>query len=82
MAEQITIQIKRESLRTRLGLTWTYSWTTPEPIHYRDASGEIYNSVPAGTWISYGKGIIALRDMLKRKFGPNVKLIETWKAGA
>lgn len=74
------VLLRRAPLTTRFGTRWNYDYTTPEPVEYRDSRGTVYATVPAGGWITYGGGLASLQDMLKRKHGRTVKIVETWKA--
>lgn len=81
--EPVTIQIKRERVTgagNHLLRSWLYSYTTPTDVEYVIPSVSTTRQGPrAGDWIVYGHGLEDLRDVLKRKFGRDVKLVETWK---
>jgi hypothetical protein len=74
----VTVKIKREQgANARPGMRppgWVYSYTTPVDVNYGARRGP-----RAGEYIVYGKGLAGLRDMLRRKHGRGVTLIETWK---
>jgi hypothetical protein len=58
---------------------WLYSYAVSI-----DRGGLRFDGTPwaiaAGVPVDYGTGLVDLRDMLKRKYGRNVKITETWKA--
>jgi len=77
-----TITLKRAALApARPGgrpLGWCYSYTTPVDVDWRSADGTIRPGPRAGEYITYGRGLDALRGMLRRKYGPAVKIVTTW----
>jgi hypothetical protein len=85
-----TIMIKRSKL-TRPGRTfghqpwvWAYEYTTPVNIdwpHYTDGkpNGESHPGPRAGEYVGWGRGLAELHEMLRRKFGKDVQIIESWK---
>jgi len=58
---------------------WSYSWTTPEDITWNFPDGTSRPGPRAGSYVSYGSGLDALRGMLRRKY-PTARLIESWKS--
>ena len=90
----VEITLKRERCypcvaRPGPAWTWTYSWTTPEDVWYHEPDGAARcpscgqparRGPKAGQFIPYGQGLTSLRDMLRRKYGPAVRIIEPWKS--
>jgi hypothetical protein len=76
MAAAITV--RREKLfngtGARVPFSWSYEYTTPEPVTWPAG-----RTIPAGTFMAYGKNIASLRSMLRRKYGRDVVITETWR---
>ncbi len=73
----VEIKIRRYELRGRPGSrpSTAYEYTTPADIPWPGGRP----GPRAGQYVNYGSGLADLRDMLRRKYGRNVKLTETWK---
>jgi hypothetical protein len=62
--------------------SWVYSYTTPADIDWADSSGTTRPGPRAGQYVEYGKGLAGLRDVLRRKYGRDVRITEEWKQQA
>jgi len=58
---------------------WGYSWTTPEDITWTSPDGTSRPGPRAGEYVTFGAGLDALRQMLRRKYGRGVQIRESWK---
>lgn len=72
------ITLKREPYDTRRGTAWTYSYTTPVDVDWRNQDGTTRPGPRAGEFISYGTGLTSLRDMLRHKYGRAVVIRQAW----
>jgi hypothetical protein len=82
MSSPVTIKIKRERVigaGNHLLRSWLYSYTTPVDVEWVIPASAPRLGPRAGDWITYGHGLESLRDMLRRKYGRDVKITETWK---
>ena len=79
----VTIQIKRDrGQNARPGLRapgWVYSYSTPVDVDWGNSDGTTRPGPRAGEFITYGSGLGSLRDMLRRKHGRDVILVQTWE---
>ena len=55
---------------------WVYSYSTPVDVTWPDGRP----GPRAGEYITYGTGLADLRSMLRRKYGRDAQITETWKA--
>jgi hypothetical protein len=81
--EPVIVSIKRERVigaGNHMLRSWLYSYTTPVDVEYVIPSVSSTRQGPrAGDWITYGHGLEDLRYVLRRKFGRDVKIVETWE---
>jgi beta-galactosidase GanA len=70
-------KLYKTALRNNLhSWEWTYSWTADDDSHMVQSGDRMVN---VG---SYGRHLGSLRDMLKRKYGKRLTLVEAWKTEA
>lgn len=79
--EGIVIKVRRYTLTGRPGTMGKlcYEYTTPVDITWNYADGTSRPGPRAGSYVDHGSGLSELRSMLRRKFGRNITIIETWK---
>lgn len=76
----VTVTITRDkqyktALRAeRYEWKWTYSWTASDGSHLVPSGDRMVNIG------SYGTHLASLHDMLRRKYGKRMRIVEAWKA--
>lgn len=74
------IKVKRTAVtpQFRVSVYWVYSYKTPADETLKRGDGSEFFR-PAGTWVEWGTGKDDFKSFLRRKFGRDIKIVETWK---